>query len=1100
MPMQDHCFPVTLSNQIEILLEGLKQQLFSRERKPFDPIWIIVPSHALGQWIMRQFAEDPRGKIFFGFEILTLSSAIESLFPFSFLNPIEWGLKIESEMGFCPFISKEKPLTSAERKKEGGKRASLSLELGKLLHTYAEFAPDELLTWRMGEIEQEKWQKNLYRELCKKDVRCFAFEEAVNRGIFSAEKVPKEIHLFAFHFLSPLKQLFFSEISKITSLHFWVLSPSRFYWGDQWGEKERVKLIRQAESLKAPLSEIEALHQFFEEANALIANNGRLSREWLKTLDAFPLDIREYYSISKETATLSPFQELLVDGIAITPSEPLTLLKALQADLLLLRPSSEKIVLSSLDLSIEIHSAPSIEREVEVLYQNLLRFLKDSPIHPGDILVLVPDLKNYAPYIRLIFGRKESQLEAEISYCYKLEDSSYIQAVVQLLELATSRWELFRVFNFCECPLVEGTFSKADLREVRKFFESQGVSWGVTKKQREAFIEEPSDLSTTWEESFEVFLKRFPLNLSKEEFLSGEADTYSNKTVSLTLLEPLSDFYTFLTALYEDLRILHDEPLWLLAEWSSFLRKVTKKYLNCRSEEDERAHAELHRFFIFIDQCDLSTPLKLSFSGFLIYLKEFFSNEMPLSGEKNRNAIRFIPPISGRAIPSPLIAILGLNEGEFPRCPLWNAMECLEKSHYIPSSADYDRYTFLETALSAREKWILSYTSARSLEPSPLIQELLHDLDERYELGGKAPSEQIVFSHPYFSFDPVYFSKSGLSNYSEKNFKQALALKQLKKSTGAKVFNPPFDISLFEPIEIPKEIMLSDLRQALRNPLRHYLNRGLGIYFPHLKAPERLFHEFEKEAIWESEWLKWALHYPLDRVLELAEKMGKFSIEPFKSLEKARLKNRLKECLSSLEKLTIPPSEVFEIEFVKGIRGAEEIAPNRWKVPAVEVDYRGGRTFITGVLPYASKQGVISFRDESFETYLSSIGEALLIDSLKAPQVDKNFNFLKSGKQRAFGYLGGWQNLLDYYFRVLLQPVPFFPDWIEPFVSSDELALQSQIESFLKDSKKGSQKDPYTDWIFRDKQEIAAIDLMIHWKKHLPEAFKEVYSLWKALE
>ncbi|WP_315984248.1 hypothetical protein [Aliamphritea spongicola] len=65
----------------------------------------------------------------------------------------------------------------------------------------------------------------------------------------------------------------------------------------------------------------------------------------------------------------------------------------------------EKRQISSDDQSLMLHSAHSHLREVEVLYDQLLAMLdEDHSLTPRDIIVMVPDVATYAPYIEAVFG------------------------------------------------------------------------------------------------------------------------------------------------------------------------------------------------------------------------------------------------------------------------------------------------------------------------------------------------------------------------------------------------------------------------------------------------------------------------------------------------------------------------------------------------------------------------------------------------------------------------------------------------------------------------------------------------------------------------
>ena len=84
--------------------------------------------------------------------------------------------------------------------------------------------------------------------------------------------------------------------------------------------------------------------------------------------------------------------------------KPLTLLEAVQADLLLMRTPSAKIEMETGDESIQVHAADTKLREAQALYDVLQHLLAkhahdQDPLLPEDILVMAPDMMEYvAPY------------------------------------------------------------------------------------------------------------------------------------------------------------------------------------------------------------------------------------------------------------------------------------------------------------------------------------------------------------------------------------------------------------------------------------------------------------------------------------------------------------------------------------------------------------------------------------------------------------------------------------------------------------------------------------------------------------------------------
>ncbi|KKO43769.1 hypothetical protein VT06_17470, partial [Arsukibacterium sp. MJ3] len=87
------------------------------------------------------------------------------------------------------------------------------------------------------------------------------------------------------------------------------------------------------------------------------------------------------------------------------------LLHQLQQDIFDLNPpatAQNKRALQAEDQSLTFHRCHSRQREVEVLQDNLLAaFAADATLRPRDVIVMTPDIADYAPHINAVFGRIE---------------------------------------------------------------------------------------------------------------------------------------------------------------------------------------------------------------------------------------------------------------------------------------------------------------------------------------------------------------------------------------------------------------------------------------------------------------------------------------------------------------------------------------------------------------------------------------------------------------------------------------------------------------------------------------------------------------------
>ena len=164
------------------------------------------------------------------------------------------------------------------------------------------------------------------------------------------------------------------------------MEPTPLWWGDIRSKREKAR-AKQPE-----------LFGFDEEDpgdNELLSANGKVGRDFLNLM-----------------AELTPVAE---DEDFVSPAEKesgaATLLLEIQRDIFDLKSSPAKVKrsIAPTDRSLQIHSCHSVVRELEILHDYLLDLLQRDPaLKPKDIIVMMPDVSIYAPFIDAVFGVPEN--------------------------------------------------------------------------------------------------------------------------------------------------------------------------------------------------------------------------------------------------------------------------------------------------------------------------------------------------------------------------------------------------------------------------------------------------------------------------------------------------------------------------------------------------------------------------------------------------------------------------------------------------------------------------------------------------------------------
>ena len=140
------------------------------------------------------------------------------------------------------------------------------------------------------------------------------------------------------------------------------------------------------------------------------------------------------------------------------------MLGRLQADILRLidrgSPGCEPHVFTPSDRSIQVHACHSPTRELEVLRDHLLDMFSANPdLRPDDVLVLTPDMQQYAPCIQAVFGTPDGiEIPFSIADRSLFGTGSILSAFQVLLRLPCTRMRVSDVLPLLECAAVQRCF------------------------------------------------------------------------------------------------------------------------------------------------------------------------------------------------------------------------------------------------------------------------------------------------------------------------------------------------------------------------------------------------------------------------------------------------------------------------------------------------------------------------------------------------------------------------------------------------------------------------------------------------------------------
>ena len=199
-----------------------------------------------------------------------------------------------------------------------------------------------------------------------------------------------------------------------------------------------------------------------------------------------------------------------------------------------------------------------------------------------------------------------------------------------------------------------------------------------------------------------------------------------------------------------------------------------------------------------------------------------------------------------RTIPMEVIAILGLNSGDFPRrdtVPGFNLIAKDMKKTDRSKNLE-DRYLLLETLLAAKKKLMIFYKGQSEKDnsevfPTPPLAELIQYLNRLDKDGNR---KAFLVKHNLQSYADAYFDGSDTLKYSySATAFEAATAKSLPPDV-VTYQQKVLDLSEvdYSTIELPERLSLNELEKFFRSPIEYYLfQRKFGSFYPF----ERSSHE-----------------------------------------------------------------------------------------------------------------------------------------------------------------------------------------------------------------------------------------------------------------
>jgi len=700
----------------------------------------------------------------------------------------------------------------------GRKHLQLAARIANLFDQYLIFRPAMMLEWDAG--RGEGWQPELWRAVSVGSTQDHAaslwrrFHEALADPGRAFPGLPERVAIFGVSALPPFYLDLFAALASRVQVNLFLLQPSQEYWGDITSPRESDRIRRRhLAGGEAPFD------QHLHAGNRLLASLGYLGRDFLKLI----LDAGDWRS-----------REDFFD-----PTED-SLLHAIQSDILHLRDRGKdaetpRREMAADDDSIQTHSCHSALREMEVLHDHLLDwFQRDPTLTPRDVVVMTPDIEACAPFVQAVFGAPEDparEIPFSLADRGARREGHLIETFLQILDLSHRRLGAATVLALLETDALRARFNlgEGDLETIRSWVERTNIRWGADEAHR-AGLGLPPLRGNTWRAGLDRLLLGFSMagdgrlfdGMLPYDDLEGGAATV------------LGGFVEFITRIIDTVETLA-EPRTLDGWVTAFDAILDRFFLptDAAQPELQTLRDAFHPLRRHQKEAGFDAPVLLDVV--LEQLRPALEEDRFAAGFLT-GGVTFCGLKPMRSIPFRMVCLVGLNDGAFPRGVHHLSFDLMAKKPRLGdrSAREDDRYLFLETLLSARDRLYLSYVGQgvrdnKEAPPSVLISELLDYVEQGFGAdaeAGRALRERLVTKHRLQAFHEDYFRPGHRCfSYSTVNAEASAFTRQPRTA--------PVDFvtgTMSEPPAECRQITLDDLAKFLANPSRFFLNKRLGIF------------------------------------------------------------------------------------------------------------------------------------------------------------------------------------------------------------------------------------------------------------------------------
>jgi exodeoxyribonuclease V gamma subunit len=539
-----------------------------------------------------------------------------------------------------------------------------------------------------------------------------------------------------------------------------------------------------------------------------------------------------------------------IDVLAPADDAPVTVLSRLQHEIAVNREPSGSLAWVPTDRSVQLHACHGATRQVEVLRDVILHFLADADgaLREDDIVVLCPDLEQFAPLIEAVFGPSTDSPAAHQSGSddpgtpalrYRIADRSQgetnpvLSAMSCLLELVDGRCDAAALLDFVSLGPVRHRFglSEDDLDAISAWVERTQIRWGLDPMHRVRFGVPEAITSNTWRSGLDRLLLGVAISDDEDALAIGEVSVVGVEGGDTDTLGRLAEVIWRIRRLVD--RCSVDLPV---NEWVTLLRTDASELFSVPPDQSWQLEA-LSGIVADLSENAAPTPeVPLR----TVDIRRLFGDALgAIEGRpdffRGGVTVTSIKPLRG--LPARVVCVLGADEAAFGAGQA-EGDDLAAQTPLVgdPDKRTDDRQALLEAILSAADAVVVlrDGRDVRTNQPTPravAVEEFCDVVTATVRPSDRAAFlEELEVLHPRQAYDEKCFTEGKLWPNARWSFDAgdlagARARRAPHTDAGA-----PFALPLMERDQ--PVVTLEALHEFLRRPVAWFVRRSLQARLP----------------------------------------------------------------------------------------------------------------------------------------------------------------------------------------------------------------------------------------------------------------------------